>query len=378
MQGLAEDVLKRRLANRGVIVPRGVVVETGATVIAATAPLAFPIVAKGLVPVTDRAKRGLIHIVDRPEDLPAVVEGLLAASADGHHVRRVLLEERCADGDEHYLGASFDHARGVPVLLHGRGGSGIEHREPPEQLRLPASLEVPDGLIDPRLGLVAAALLREFAELKALLLEANPVRLTADGAVVLDAKATLDPTAPVPEGAIELSPTSESEVLEVAPGTKGGATARLGELGGDIGLVSAGGGVLSVVLDALRREGLSPANFSDVSAGTATDRMLGMVAERVADLRPRAVLVTSGITSSVAVTALAIAVRNGLAASYGSIQAVTIPVVARLAGEGEGDAAGVMAELPHCIHLGRDHTIEDAVAELAHQLNGGPRGDLAR
>lgn len=196
------------------------------------------------------------------------------------------------------------------------------------------------------------------------MLEVNPVRVVDGTAWVLDAKAVLDPAAPLPAEAVPVGVPDavEGRLQAEAAALKGGTEVRFGCLSGDIGVVSAGGGVLTLLNDALARHGLEPANFADVSGGSATTRILGSVAREVVGLKPRGVLVMTGITSSVPVIEFARTIRAALAD-------VTVPVVARMAGTGEEEAVAILGDLPRCRVVGKDTTVEECVALLAVMLS---------
>lgn len=226
----------------------------------------------------------------------------------------------------------------------------------------------PAGSVPAVLEPVASALLAEFFALRAPLVELNPVRIIDGSAIILDAKAVLDPAVATPGDAIEV--TAEDKVGAAlraeAEAMKGGTEVRFGLLDGDVGLVSAGGGVLAVVHDALRRRGLRPANFADVSGGSATTPLLGSVAREVVKLRPRGVLVVTGITSSVSVEEFA----STMAAELAPLASLDPPppIVARMAGTGEDEAARTLSVLTNCHTVGKDVTVDEAVDLLAELM----------
>jgi succinyl-CoA synthetase beta subunit len=373
---LTEESVKARLRERGVQVPAGTVVASAVEARAAASTLAGPAMVKALVAATDRARKGLVVRAADAAAAEVAAARMLGSTVDGQRVERLLVEALAGEGEEHYLAAGVDHVHGVPVLLHGPGGSGVEQRTPPRRIsfRLDYAAGVAADLPGP-LRPVADALVAEFAALGALLVELNPVRVVAGEAVVLDGKATLDRTAPLPADAYRTGGQDVDEAAarlhRRAEELKGGTEVRFGRLDGDVGLVSAGGGVLNVVHDALRRQGLAPANFADVSGGSATTQLLGAVAEEVVALRPAAVLVVTGITSSVSVTGFAAEMARALAPL--AERERPVPVVARLAGAGEEEAVEIMAGLPQCRVVGRDTTVDEAVALLARDLDALPR-----
>ena len=368
MDGLTEETLKGRLAARGAIVPAGRVSADPEAAGRAADELGGPVMVKALVALKDRAKLGLVVRAQDGAAARAAAQEMLTRS-EPPYVPAVLVERLADPGEEYYLAAAFDHVRGEPVLLIGAGGSGVEHRDSrPRTVPVTMDGGWPAGSVPAVLEPVVTALLAEFFALRAQLVELNPVRVVGESAVILDAKAVLDPAVATPEDAIEV--TAEDEVGAAlraeAEAMKGGTEVRFGRLDGDVGLVSAGGGVLAVVHDALRRHGLRPANFADVSGGSATTPLLGSVAREVVKLNPRGVLVVTGITSSVSVEEFA----STMAAELAPLTRLDPPppIVARMAGTGEDEAAKTLSVLPNCHTVGKDVTVDEAVDLLAELM----------
>lgn len=371
MYALTEESVKARLGDRGVPVPAGAVVATPDEARAAASRLGGPVMVKALVATTDRARKGVVVRAPDAASAGTAATELLGSTVDGQRVARLLVEALAVEGEEYYLAAGVDHVRGSPVLLYGPGGSGVEQRTPPKRIPFRLGYPAPVEDLPAPLRPVAEALVAEFTALGALLLELNPVRVANGDPIVLDGKATLDPALPLPADAYRPAGHTVDEAARRlhrrAEELPGGTEVRFGRLAGDVGLVSAGGGVLNVVHDALRRHRLRPANFADVSGGSATTQLLGAVAEEVVALRPAAVLVVTGITSSVSVTGFAEEMARALRPL--AHRDPPVPVVARLAGAGEREAARILADLPHCRVVGRDTPVDEAVALLARDLD---------
>jgi succinyl-CoA synthetase beta subunit len=333
---------------------------------AVTEELGGAAVVKSMVTRKDRAAAGLVRVVASGAEASEVAAEMLAAEPGS----ALLVEEVAPAGEEHYLGFGFDFVAGAPVVMHGRGGSGVEGRAAPRLVRITLGEPFPTGLLPTALQPVAEAMFAEFTELRAHILEVNPVRVVDGEAWVLDAKTMLDPAVPAPPEAVAVGAADPVEVRlrAEAAALKGGTDVRFGCLDGDVGVVSAGGGVLTIVNDALARHGLRPANYADVSGGSATTHMLGSVAREVVGLHPRAVLVMTGITSSVPVPQFA----RTIAASLRPLAdcKATVPVVARMAGTDEEEAVAILRDLPHCRVVGKDTTVEECVTLLASLMQG--------
>lgn len=377
MHVLLEDALKARLAARGLSVPRGARAASGREAAAAMRVLGEPAMVKALVPAGDRGRRGHVTAVEDPDGAAAAADRMLGGELDGFPVDTVLVEARCPAGDEHYLAVSFDFVAGTPILLHGPGGSGVEERPPP--VRTPFRLDGPPPLdaVPAALAPVVCALVAEFLAVRARLVELNPVRVTPAGPVVVDAKAVLDPGLTPPDDAYGVRPQrrmtpGERRVADADAAIAGGSSLRYGELGGDIGLVMWGGGASVVILDSLRRLGLSPANYGDLSAGNGGMERLALMADAVLSLPVRAVLAGSSIVSAGSTLRQAEVIAEALRRH--DVAGRGVPVVIRLGGPDEGEAATVLSAVGGVTVVGRSVTLEQAVELLAQTLAAGPAG----
>ena len=196
-----EHDTKMLLRAAGVDVPSGVVVEEH--VPPAPPTLGFPVYVKALVPDRDRASAGGVVRVDDPARLPEAVRSVRAAM----HAGAVRIEEACSADTLWYLSMGIPAGASVPVVLFSReGGSGIELRDADV---VSVSIEPGRRLTPGDIGAIAAAAglePRETALLTGLalacwevlvgcdatLLELNPLGVTADRIVALDARMTID------------------------------------------------------------------------------------------------------------------------------------------------------------------------------------------
>jgi succinyl-CoA synthetase beta subunit len=371
MHVLLEHSMKNRLAARGVTVPELRVVSSAADAVAAAHELGGAVVVKALIGVGDRGRKNLVRSVGTPEETGRATEQMLGAVCDGQVVERVLVERMASPGPEHFIGYGFDYCAASTVFLHGPGGSGVEERGTLRRVPFRLSDGPPLGahLDVPALVPTAEALFEEFSSLGARSVELNPVRLTAEGPVVLDAKTVLDTFTPLPDGAHEIrvmaSETAATQALRVRDVEIGGTSAlRYEELGGDIGLVMWGGGASLVILDALLRLGLQPMNYADVSAGAGILERQTLIADTVLSERPRGVLMaTSAMGTSIASTAQIF--RDALVRQR--YEDGRTPVVVRLNGPDEPRARELL-DLPNVHFRGGSTTLEEAVDLLAELI----------
>lgn len=367
MDLLLEDAVKCRLRTRGVMVPEAAVATSVDEALAGARRLGPSVVVKALVGVGDRGRKGLVRPASTPESAAEAARELLGTVVEGQVVERVLVEQEVPDGDELFVGFGFDYVAAQAVLLHGRGGSGVEERGGLGR----AGFRLADGpplgsLEDAALAPVASALFEVFCEVGARSVELNPVRLTANGPVVLDGKAVLDPFTPAPDDvhevrvvAQESAATGELRRRDAEIG--GNSTLRYEDLGGEIGLVMWGGGASLVILDTLLRLALRPLNYADVSAGAGILERQALIADTVLSQRPRGVLMaTSAMGTSIVGTARIF--RDALL-RQGYDDGAT-PTVVRLSGPGE-DEARALLDIPNVHFLGEGVGLEEAVEELA-------------
>jgi len=125
---LDEPGSKRLLAEAGIAVPRGVVLDEGADIAAAIAGLRFPLVAKLLsAEVTHKSDVGGVRLGlrDAEEVARACAAIRDAAAAHGHAAERFLIEEMAQPGQEVVIGGLRDPRFG-PVVMLGLGGIFVE------------------------------------------------------------------------------------------------------------------------------------------------------------------------------------------------------------------------------------------------------------
>ncbi len=203
---------KQLFARQGIPVPAGQVAETPEEARTAAEGIGGRVVVKAQVQIGGRGKAGGIKVADTPAEAEARARDILGMDIRGHVVRRLWIEAASEIAREYYASVTFDRGEKKPlVMLSAVGGMDIEEvaRTQPEAL---ARLHVdpltgflphhgrwlayhagidPDavrGTVD-----VLERLYRGFVDLDAMLMEINPLILTADGRVVaLDAKVTLD------------------------------------------------------------------------------------------------------------------------------------------------------------------------------------------
>ena len=226
---LTEFQAKQLLAARGVPIPAGRLVSTPDDAAAAAEALGGQVAVKAQVRSGGRGKAGGVVVVSDAEEARDTATRLLGAELNGEMVTELLIEEAVDIAAERYLSVMIDPSAGRPLLMQSdQGGVEIESMtEGIDRTLIPA-----DGY-DGQDAFVAAVY-EAFCDLEALLVEINPLAVTAAGDLIaLDAKIELDDAAAYrqdhPASAGVEGTDREQQAAELG--------LRLIELGGDIAVL---------------------------------------------------------------------------------------------------------------------------------------------
>ncbi|MGH1488807.1 MAG: ATP-grasp domain-containing protein [Acidimicrobiales bacterium] len=258
---LTEYQAKTLLAERGIPVPAGRLVSTVEEARAAALELGGRVAVKAQVRSGGRGKAGGVVVVDDHDAAAAAAERILGSVLSDETVEELLIEQAVDIAAERYLSIMIDPSAGRPLLMRSdEGGVEIESMtEGIERTVIPASdYAAPDEF--------TAALLAAFGDLDALLVEINPLAVTAAGDLIaLDAKIELDDSAAFRQTHPEDAATgSEREQAAAELGL------RLIELGGDIAVLANGAGLTMATMDAIVYAGGTPANFLEIGGDAYT------------------------------------------------------------------------------------------------------------
>ncbi len=264
--------------------------------------------------------------------------------ANGKGVYRVWVEAASDIAKELYLGFVLDRkSERIMIVASAHGGMEIEDlaESDPNSLRRMT--------IDPAVGLTAfqsrelafqlgltggqiaqmvtilKACYRAYRDLDAVMVEINPLVITAGGDLVaLDAKMSFDTNALFRNPDIaELRDRSQEDPRESAAGDHG--LAYVG-LDGDIGCIINGAGLAMATMDMIKLAGGEPANFLDIGGGASPERVVRAFRTVLSDRNVSVILVNifAGINRCDWVA-------EGIVKAYQEV-GLTIPVVVRLAG----------------------------------------------
>jgi succinyl-CoA synthetase beta subunit len=337
---------KELFARWGIPVPDGRVVSTAAEARQAAADLGGKVALKAQVATGGRGKAGGVKVVGTPDDAEDAASRILGMDIGGHPVDRLLVEAASQIDAEYYAAVTLDRRAGMALfMVSSRGGIDVEsagegsmatvHVDPLLGL---ADFQVRDMVfgagLDPRARPDAARLLpqlyRLFVEADASLVEVNPLALTPDGLIALDAKVSLDDSALFrhPDFASFKGGTGNPDPQEAMAAAAG---LNFVKLDGDVGIIGNGAGLVMSTLDVVAQAGGAPANFLDVGGGAGAESLAKALEVVVAGPAVRSVLVN---------------IFGGIIEALGRTS-VEVPIVVRLEGTNAPEGREILARAHH-------------------------------
>ncbi len=377
---LLEYQAKKVFRDYGILTPKGELADS-ATGAKEAAERLGPVAIKAQLPLGGRGKAGGIQFADTPDDAESVAGTLLGSEIKGVKVERLLVEEKLDILDELYLGIVVDRrSRSYVVLASREGGVDIEE----------AASSTPERIVrhavDPVLGLrdyhcrriarllgfsgemmfslaaLIGKLYRVAWDRDAELTEINPVAMTPDGFVAMDARLNVDDNSlfrhPDLVEASRLSGFSDLSVREREARDLG---LTYVELDGDIGIVGNGAGLTMATIDTVALHGGRPANFLDLGGGASAERIETGVSFVMGDSRVEAVFVNilGGITRCDDIARGLVMARSRVGSEK--------PLVVRLVGTNEEEGRRILGSrgIPTL------ETMEEAAERIVSLTGGG-------
>jgi len=354
---LYEYQAKELFRHAGVPVPDGRVAQTPEEAAAIAAELGGRVVVKAQVRVGGRGKAGGIKVVEGAQAAREAASRILGTDIKGHLVRRVLVERASDVVAEYYLAILHDRgSKGFLAMASTQGGMDIEEvaaRDPRAIARV---------AINPLIGLqpfhvrdlvygagfdpqtvgaasrIATTLYGMFVSVDCMLVEVNPLVLTADGGMLaLDAKVSLDESALFRHPDLDvMRETYAQDPQERTAKEKGLSYIKLD---GDIGIIGNGAGLVMSTLDLVSQAGGKAANFLDVGGGASSKVIADSLEIVLSDPRVRGVLVNifGGITRCDQVA-------EGILVALGRLGKVKAPIVVRLDGTNAEQGRRILSE----------------------------------
>jgi succinyl-CoA synthetase beta subunit len=396
---LLEDRAKAWLRARALPVPEGRAAANAAEAAAAAAELGGRVAVKALVAAGRRGKAGAVKLAAGGRAVEAAAQAVLGLSVAGQPTERVYVERAVEIASEIYL--SFGFGRLAPqVVLSRRGGVDIEAVAASEPGAIvTADIDPLRGLrvweaashweragveskLVPPLAALAAGLYEAFRAADALMLEANPIAVTRDGALsVVGTMMEIDDNALFrhPEwqdlGFEDAGPggrpLNERERAVIAADRKfpGGAI-RYTELPGDIALFVSGGGAGLLQHDLVLAAGGRPANHSDLSPASL-DKPAALFDAIFRNPAVNGVLVGMNFLQLLPCTLIVEALLVSL--KRNEIDPRRLPIVLRVFGPKEAEARALAATVPGLRYMPPGASLADAVREIVGAVGGGHR-----
>jgi succinyl-CoA synthetase beta subunit len=371
---------KQLFARHGVPVPAGRPALTVEEAADAGDEIGYPVVVKAQVQIGGRGKAGGIKVANDRSELEHHAQAILGMDIRGLTVHELWIEEASNIDAEYYASIVFDRSAKAPlVMLSTKGGMDIEEvaESEPEAIarlhvdpllgfqdfhgrRLAFEAGVDRDVVRP-VGAMLAKLYRAFIGEEAMLVEVNPLIVTAAAngggrdVRALDAKVTLDDNALFrhPDNA-ELRNTSAEDPQEQMARERDLTYVKLD---GNIGILGNGAGLVMSTLDVVAQAGGAPANFLDAGGGSKAEAIVSAVEVILSDPKVTAVLfnIFGGITRCDEVA-------RGLIEAFKQLD-VKVPFVVRLDGTNDEEGRRLLAEadLPN-VHV--ESTMLGAAAKV--------------
>ncbi len=313
MARLLEYQGKALFRRKGIPVPDGRTVRNAKEALSAADELGFPVAVKAQVHVGGRGKAGAILFAEDRDSLAQAVRELLAKQIHGDPVRELLIEKKADIEQELYVAITADPSTRQPIAIFSpRGGMDVEHTADEDASALfTMPIDILRGLyyydalnllrrdwrLDSRRMFAMANLYtnlyRVYREYDCKLAEINPLALTAEGPVAVDARVDIDDDALARQTSLDLEVAEEAgeraaTALEIAAGTidendhrgsvhfvqidPSGAYARAeGKV--PIGFDCVGAGTSLTTMDELVPLGYYPINFCDSSGNPVGSKL---------------------------------------------------------------------------------------------------------
>jgi len=313
---LHEYQAKELLKSKGVAVPKGAVVyDALEALIAARALRTEKVVLKAQAHTGGRGKAGGVVVLSMNDDIRAAASKILGKTLvtnqtgpQGKPVTALLVEEVLPVDQEMYLGVVLERTSGwITIMASAEGGVEIETlaRVSPEKI-VTVGVDTLTGLIPyqarsiayrltdnnvlaSQIAKVVSALYDIFVGYDCTLAEINPLVISGDRVIALDAKVNLD------ENALFRHPEMESrrdrtqeDRLELSARKDGLSYIRLD---GDIGCIVNGAGLAMATLDLIALHGGMPANFLDVGGGASEQVVSDAMSILLEDKRVKVVFI---------------------------------------------------------------------------------------
>lgn len=255
------------------------------------ATLSYPVFVKAQVLYGNRQLQGLVKQAADAQTAEAICHTFFAETDQNRQpITEIAIEQAIQFDQPYYLSISYDTRSRQPVVRwSNQGGAGMDDRGQTiieQPLSMLAPLETFAAF--PDATAIINQLFTVFLESDAVLLEINPLVISNNDWICLDAKIELESTASFrhPEweqypkrSGLGRPPTKiEQDALAVSRSDhRGVAGESFFEFpGGTIGVMASGGGASTLAMDALMAEGLKPANYTEYSGNPSREKVAAL------------------------------------------------------------------------------------------------------
>lgn len=376
----AKDIFR----NYGILTPREQLAEDPSQAIKIGESLGFPLVVKAQVPVGGRGKAGGVKLVQNREELEKAAGEIFGLNIKGCIVDKVLISEAIPYEGEYYLSFTLDRSRKLPLIISSSaGGIDIEEisRTEPKKIekvdydfilgikeydlrRLfnKVFMDVPNksSLFSDFSELIKKLVLIYFNE-DATLVEINPLVISNDRFIALDAKLLID------DNALFLHPETKSLRDKIEDETLQERMAReLGltyvSLDGDIACIVNGAGLAMATMDLVKYWGGEPANFLDIGGSSNPEKTLNAFKIILTNNKIKAILVNifGGITRCDDIA-------KGLFEAIKSLN-INLPISVRLIGTNDEVAKELLQNAGISVYSSMDEAVKDVVKKSKEVL----------
>jgi succinyl-CoA synthetase beta subunit len=387
---LLEDRAKAWLRRRGLPVPDGRIAATAQEAATAAEALGGRVAVKALVATGRRGKAGAVKLVNGPDAALSAASEILRMQVAGLRCRQVYVERAMEVREELYL--SFGFGKLAPqIVASRRGGVDIESvaaqstgdlisveinplrgLTPWRAAEIWDNTGIPSKFV-PALAALSVNVYEAFYAADALILELNPIAITADGALsLIGAMMEVDSNAlfrhpewrelGFDEGGPGGRPLNEREraVMEADRKFIGGAI-RYTELPGEIALFLAGGGAGLLQHDLVLEAGGRPANHSDLSPANV-EKPAALFDAIFTNPGAKGLLVGMNYLQMLPCTLVTEALLVSM--NRNKVDPTEFPIVLRVFGPREEEARAMIAGTPGVRYMPSGASLEDAVREI--------------
>jgi succinyl-CoA synthetase beta subunit len=339
------------------------------------------VVVKAQVLAGGRGKAGGVKVADGPADAEEKTRGILGLDIKGHITRRVWVEKAISIDKEYYFSITFDRgAKANLFMLSTMGGMDIEavavdHPDKLARIHLNPAIGLQPyfvrrllyaaGVPKPEhkgVGELIAKAYEMYRDTDAMLVEVNPLVITAEGAVVAaDAKVTIDDNALFRHPDIEeMRDTAAADPQEQMARERDVTYVKLD---GTIGILGNGAGLVMSTLDVVDQVGGKPANFLDVGGGADADKIVTALEVILSDPKVEAILfnIFGGITRCDEVA-------KGILAALEQLT-IDVPIVVRLDGTNDVEGRKLLTDAAPA-NVYPERTMLDAARKVVELAKG--------